>query len=169
MQERNRNEAHPWIMAIIIGGIFIGGGSIVFLALRTFISIDSILLCFLAFGSAAFLILFLLVRKRKRHLAETLAEASLGWGSLATGCLLALNYFGHDETFTRRYPYEDDTEALASAVIKHDSGYLDYPYLLSFEELEAADPTKRVEAVELSTAEGLFGYRVVVRKRLIFE
>jgi len=182
--QREKNEANPFTITVILVGLFVGFGILLFVGQMTFIRIDTIVNYAILFGAVIFL-LHLPFRKRlNRYLVEILAYSFIGWALIITSLLIGANYLFHGPSVSDRYTVEssmahpeDRTIPFPVSITLENndkqphanvppSVYDDYPYFLKFEgEEELINPTNPTVA-QITTAKGLFGYRVLLHKEL---
>lgn len=179
---RERNEPHPYILTVLILGMFGGGFGMYYFGSRTFILIDIIVLILLIGGILALGIHYLFFRKWQRYLIEILLYSFLGWGSILCATFLTLNFLLHKTPEVKKfelkggkainiseyYIYDGKGMFFAGPVkIKVDSKiFEDYPWMLSFE----ADEIKSSEIVTeawFTLTDGFFGYKILLKKELL--
>lgn len=165
---RDRNEAHPGVMAVILAGVFIGGGVSVFLAMRTFITIDTLFGIFLLAGGLTLAVYYILRRKNRRYLLEMAGFSFIGAGSLVVAILLLLNYVFYHGKETVSVTESLNRISPAEAVLAVNSTYKNFPYLLYFEDLEERGG-KIISEINITTATGLLGYRIVLNREVVYE
>jgi hypothetical protein len=181
-KQQDKTEVNVFTLTVLLIGIFGGLIAIFYFGAITFIRVDSIFnIAFLA-GAVIFIIHLPFMKRLNRFLAEIIAYSFLGWGLIITGLFLSLNFVFHNDPETDHYPItynsytnsNNDTTGYEIQLVKSAPGnyyvdpakYDDYPYLLKFEgEREMRFQGKPSEAM-ITTAKGLFGYRVILAKEL---
>jgi hypothetical protein len=165
---RDKNEVHPGILAVILAGVFGGGYSNVFLAMRTFISIDTLFLVFATSGVLTLAMYYILRRRNRRYFLEMAAFSFAGVGSLITALMLALNFFFYHDRKTDIFTEHLKLLPPAQVVLAKDNSYKDFPYLLYFESL-AENEGRPIREIDITTATGLFGYRIVLNREIVYQ
>lgn len=175
MSRREKNEVHTGRLTVILLGLFLGGGITIFLALRTLITVDALFLLFLILGGLSTGIYIIIYGKKNRYIGEIIALGFLGWGFLILSTLMTINYIFHDkgsdvllETLSID-PAEDRKGD--RRIESSDSLFANFHYVLHTEELESLtyEELVQIKGLKITTAVGLFGYRVILNKELIYE
>jgi hypothetical protein len=181
-KQQDKTEVNVFTLTILLIGIFGGLIAVFYFGAITFIRIDTIFNFAFLSGGVVFILHLPFLKKLNRFLAEIIAYSFLGWGLIITGLFLTLNFAFHNDPETDHYQItyssytnsNNDTTGYAIELVKTSPGnyyvdpvkYDEFQYLLKFEgEREMKFQGKPVEAV-ITTAKGLFGYRVILAKEL---
>ena len=183
--KKDKNEVNNFTLTILLTGIFLGLGLILFAGTVTFIRIDTVFNIFFICGSFIFIIHLPFLNKMHRYLAEIISYCYLGWGLIGTGIFMALNFYFHHEFRVDSYqvetaivhPEEKELPFPVSVTIKgpgleempgalNAETYEDFKYLLTFKGTNEIKYTDKPKIAIMATAKGLFGYRVLINKEI---
>jgi hypothetical protein len=165
---RDKNEAHPGILAVILTGLFPGGGISVFLAMHTFVTLDTLFGILVLSGGLTLAVYYILRRQNRRYFLEMAGFSFIGVGGLMVAISLAVNYFFYHDMKTTTITENLNRNSPAGAVLAEDSSYKNFPYLLYFEDLEE-DSHRPVREINITTATGLLGYRIVLNREIVYQ
>ena len=170
MTTYNKNKAHPFILLILLTGLFFGGGGIFYFMHHSIFPIDLLFACILVFSSLSIAIHYVVFKKDERYLGEVIMYCIGGWGCLLTALFLAANFFFHSPEKTTLYSIQD-REGPSSPYSSSFYGEIDapefkgYSYLLNFEDDEI-NPTGNRKEAKITEATGLFGIKIILKKEL---
>jgi hypothetical protein len=165
---RDKNEVHPGILALILAGIFLGGGVNVFLAMRTFITLDMLFNVFFLSGAASMALYYILRWENRRYFLEVAGFSFAGIGSLVVAFMLALNFAFHQGREARTFTGDFKRNPPAEVILAKDSSFKNYPYLLYFEDMEN-NPGRLIREIRITTAIGLVGYRIILNREIVYQ
>jgi hypothetical protein len=183
--QKVKNDVNTYTLTVLLLGIFAGLGMIFFVGELTLIRIDSIFNIAFLSGAGVLLLHLPFFKRLNRYLAELIAYSFLGWGLIITGLFLSMNYLFHAPQRVDYYTVvsavahpEDHELPLPVSVTIVDAGYnpsgagtearvyTDFPYMLNFKGEEEIKYNDKPVIAVMTSARGLFGYRVLVHKEL---
>jgi hypothetical protein len=167
----DRNEPQPYIITVLLTGLFAGSFGLVYFMGRTFIIIDLAALYVILFGLLAFGVHYLIFKRDERYLVEVILYSVIGWGMIMTAGMLGINFLFHNNPVATTYVLKNGRQLdLATAspgfeIKVEDPAFDDFGYLLSIQEDEMKGSRFVQEAV-ITQARGFFGYNVILKKEL---
>jgi len=182
-RQKEKTEVNTYTLTIIIIGIFAGLSGIFYFGGITFIRIDTVFNMVIISGLAVFLIHAPFLKKMNRFLIEVIVYCLAGWGLIIAALILMLNYIIHSQPEVNIYQVqtaiahpEERTLPFPITVTLNKQGmenetvnaseYDDFGYMLKFEGEEEQKFKEKPIAAFMTTAKGVFGYRILIHKEL---
>ena len=182
MSQKEKGDVNMFTLTIILLGVFPALGIIFYIGAATLMRVDTVFNIVVICGLAAFLVHIPFLKKWNRYLAEIIGYSLFGWGLIITSLFMGINYLIHSQPVTDAYkienavahPEERELPFPVSVTLKDEntnqenvpaSAYNDYSGMLRFsgEEQKFNGVPK---TAKMTTATGLFGYRVLLGKEL---
>lgn len=170
-REIDKDEAQPYHVALIIAGLFVGMSVTYLLVMNTFITLDAVFGIFFILGTIVFGIHYLLRKRLNRYIGELIIVSFAGYALLLTAIFLLLNYLIHDAPVMNRYALEKHVTIVVPDINNpvnisvSDPMYKNFNYMLDFEGEDQIKSTYVTQAW-ITTAKGVFGYRILLHKEL---
>ncbi len=170
---RPRSEVNTLTLNMALAGLFILAPATAFLSYRTFFPADAITAIILVAAAVAMLVYYQRFSKRHpRFLTEVIIFCWLGVGCFFSALFLAINYLGHGPVREVNYLLQDGESINIETIdfpltIRADDAELNYYWhMLTFAQSDLADPSGNVNRAVYRVADGAFGVKVLLGKRL---
>jgi len=182
-RQKVKTEVNTYTLTVIIIGLFGGMSALFYLGGLTFIRIDTIFNIVIISGVVVFLIHLPFLKKMNRYLVEVIIYCLVGWGLILAGIFLTLNYAIHSHGEVNVYqietavahPEEGTLPPPVTVTLSKQGSekatvpagvYDDFGYFLKFEGVDELKYNEKPIAAVITTATGLFGYRIMIHKEL---
>ena len=167
----DRNEVNKYTLTIILLGVFPGFMGVVWMGMRTFITIDAIFHIIIISGAISFLAHLPFLKRLNRYLIESVFFCLIGWGNIWAAIFLLTNYFAHGKVETKYYHFQDNKSITLTLMPRpvdveiNDSLLKDFSYMRSFDDDEII-PANTASEAWYTVADGLLGYKILLHKEL---
>lgn len=181
--EKEKGDVNIFTISILLTGLFPGVAAVFYFGEMTFIKVDTIFNMAFVSGLAVCLCHLAFYKKINRYLAEILLYSFFGWGILIAAGFLTLNFLIHKHPDTDAYqvktfeyrpgnrlPPFPVTITLGPPIGGHatinEPEYNDFAYLMKFDDDDEILYQDKPEKAMITTAMGVFGYRVLIHKEV---
>ena len=181
--QKDKDEVNIFMLSILLIGVFPALGAIFYVGSLTFMRVDTVFDMAFISGASVFIGHLPFLKKLKRYLGEIIGYTVIGWGLIITASVMGCNFLIHNKPVTDIYPIEsaiahpEDRELpypVSITLGNQNSGsvhvpvadYKYFPGMLRFRGTEEQKFVGSPKIAIMTTAMGIFGYRVMLSKEL---